>query len=559
MNAYFGVTDKKNIRFSIYPMTLIEIDNCDKMEFEEIITSFKDKHLFYSNECKKYMKFTINGKEVPHNKYPLLTVPNNSTVNFKVDTDVVILKYGYNNFIFVNNEWASNAFNYIKGTYRGCNYVSIQEANSKKPINPYDNLKKNSQYSIRVIFRITFHCIDKYFIYQFDLDFLSATVSDAKKQLADKIEINGHRLKPANIIIFDENKEKKFIEMTPLRNIQKFSKPFYYDIDDVTKKLISKSPEKEIFLNPKIKPKIKEKPFKEKEKVLIDYRKKSTINNHIQNDTRLKYQNEYKKPMTNFDSRSDLKKEPIRKSRDETNIPNYDDNQYFHDYLNDNDDDYPIPNKTKNHANFNNNDDIHSSPKIKNREHYYIKNGNDYLNDDNDYPIPNKTKNHFNFNSIDDNLLNTNNKYDRNKKTNLRKRGCYNDYKDEDQKEKEKKSKQKHNLNCFLVQDDQLDDQPEINTNDNDKSDKEVENSYNDETHSFSNENELIIEEEEEVNEIGKDEDQDQFLVQDDLLDDQPEINTEKNDEKVKNFYNESHSFSNENELIIEEEEEVND
>ena len=38
MNAYFGVTDKKNIRFSIYPMTLIEIDNCDKMEFEEIIT-----------------------------------------------------------------------------------------------------------------------------------------------------------------------------------------------------------------------------------------------------------------------------------------------------------------------------------------------------------------------------------------------------------------------------------------------------------------------------------------------------------------------------------------
>lgn len=31
MNAYSGVTDKKNIRFSIYPMTLIEIDNCDKL------------------------------------------------------------------------------------------------------------------------------------------------------------------------------------------------------------------------------------------------------------------------------------------------------------------------------------------------------------------------------------------------------------------------------------------------------------------------------------------------------------------------------------------------
>lgn len=142
--------------------------------------------------------------------------------------NVVIIKYGRNKFIFIENEPASNAFNFNKSVYKNCSYVSIQNSISATQIKPADKLQISGKYSVKVFYDISFKCIDKpHFMYFLKMDFLS-NVSDAQKMLVNKID-NLH-LKQEDIIIFDEKKRKIDDNKKLLKYIQNFSHFFYYDL-----------------------------------------------------------------------------------------------------------------------------------------------------------------------------------------------------------------------------------------------------------------------------------------------------------------------------------------
>lgn len=210
-----------NIEFVFPNGQFFSIPNSYKLEFEEIISSFKSNHLYYSNESKKQIQFIVNGKEAPHIQYPLLAVPHSSRVFVKMRCNVVIIKYGSNKFIFIENEPASNAFNFIKSVYKNCSYVSIQNSISATQIKPADKLQISGKYSVKVFYDISFKCIDKPpFMYFLKMDFLS-NVSDAQKMLVNKID-NLH-LKQEDIIIFDEKKRKIDDNKKLLKYIQNFS------------------------------------------------------------------------------------------------------------------------------------------------------------------------------------------------------------------------------------------------------------------------------------------------------------------------------------------------
>ena len=171
-----------DIDFVLPDNTNFIIRNGYKMGFDQIIDALKSKRLFYSNECRKYIHFKISGKEAPHITYPLLAVPYSSKVDMEMSRDIVILKYGSNKFIFVDDEPVSNALGYIKSVYKGCFSVTIQKSINKAELNYKDRLKKYIEYRVRVNYKMMFKGIDHLLSYTMYLDFLS-TVFDAKKAL----------------------------------------------------------------------------------------------------------------------------------------------------------------------------------------------------------------------------------------------------------------------------------------------------------------------------------------------------------------------------------------
>lgn len=476
-----------NIKFSIPGCPFFFIIDCYKKTFDEIVESFRNEHLYYSNESKKYMQFLINGKEVPHIKYPLFAVPFNTTVQFRVNNPVVILKYGFNKFIFIDNEDAINAFNYIKSIYKGCTFVSIQNEISHEKINYGGILKSFKNYKVQVIYNTVFYSIDCRFKNEIKLDYL-ATVFDAKELLSNTIKISNIKIKPNNIIIFNEKKERIYVDSTSLKRIQDFNKIYYYDFDDFLKSSIQKSSKK----GKDIDIKIDKYPISEKKHFDSKEYKRTTYNTNY------------------FDERKYIK----------TNIKKEKEPFFFsiknHEHINKDFDETrnkkSIKDSTKTSKNYYSfkleKDPIRRQSKKDVYKNDFVNNKNDHCNemnfnddDDDDY---NDTE------INDDNVLSFPDKIDQNE-NDLNKQKIHIMKENESSSslkisnkkiifEEEEEEEEINNNDEFLIIDDHLESLPETNINaiNSNIEEEEEENTF-DTSKSLGNNNELIIEEEEEI------------------------------------------------------------
>lgn len=215
---------RTNITFFLPISKTIHIENGHKMKYDEIIDSFKQNQLYYSDKCiKSHVLFKIFDKELPHIEYPFLAIPAGICINVKMNCETVILKYGNKNFVFSENEFVSEAYKLIKETYEGCHSVTIQKNEGK--LNESDKLKKFTSYEVKVIFKVTFKNIENWNEDDIFLDFMS-TVSDAQKQLYNKNENSNI----SKINIYNGNMQiiKDYNQM--LKNIQNFENFFYYEV-----------------------------------------------------------------------------------------------------------------------------------------------------------------------------------------------------------------------------------------------------------------------------------------------------------------------------------------
>lgn len=218
---------RTDITFLFLKSITINLKNGYKLNYEEIIRSFQKSQLYYSNKCiQNHIQFKIFDKELPHIEYPLLAIPNGICVNVKIGCETVNLKYDINNFIFAENEKASEAFDLIKKTYEGCDSVLIQA--NKKKLTEFDSLKKSVSYEITVYYKVTFKNIENWDENLLYLDFLS-TVSDVKKQLLYRLD-KFENFENSKVILYNGNMQKIDNLSQMLKNIQDFSHFFYFEI-----------------------------------------------------------------------------------------------------------------------------------------------------------------------------------------------------------------------------------------------------------------------------------------------------------------------------------------
>ncbi|KAK8865041.1 hypothetical protein M9Y10_010571 [Tritrichomonas musculus] len=224
----------KNIDFIFPKGKIIQITNCYKMNYYQIVKSFQKKGLYYSEECiKKYFHFKIAGKELPHIEYPVLGIPyEHNLVNVEFGCVIVILKYGNKKFLFAENELSLEAYNILNEVYKGCSDISIQNSNKRK-VKTTDKLKKYIHYFIRVDFRVSFKNIKTDSECILYLDSLSR-VHDAKKNIA-VIYSSNRQLLVESIIIYDGNKEIIEDPRKKLQSIQELNQCFYFDFDEKMK------------------------------------------------------------------------------------------------------------------------------------------------------------------------------------------------------------------------------------------------------------------------------------------------------------------------------------
>lgn len=254
---------RTDITFFLLKSKTIHLKNGYKLNYEEIIRSFQSNQLYYSNQCvQNHIQFKIFDRELPHIEYPLLAIPSGICINVRMGCEIVILKYGNDNFIFAENEQAIEAFKLIKKTYENCDSVSIKTNEGK--LTERDSLKKSLSYEISVFYKVTFKNINDWDEALLYLDLLS-NVSDAQKQLLyrlDKYENFNH----SKVILYNGNMQILNDSNQLLKNIQDFSHFFYFEIK-------KRSPEKVSSEKPKLEldPKFFSTPNRQIKTQYIDY------------------------------------------------------------------------------------------------------------------------------------------------------------------------------------------------------------------------------------------------------------------------------------------------
>ena len=211
--------------------TSINLNNCDKMNFYEIINAFRKKGLYFSKECMMdYVYFTVFGQKIPKIEFPLLAVPKDRKyIDIKVDCETITLNYGYKKFIFCEKEPTFTAYDYIRSVYDGCSSVTIVDDKNVK-VHDVVKLEKFINYNVRVDYKMIFKSLRDDFSFTKNLDFLTK-VSQCKEAIAKQLSIHTRNVSPYSVKLYNSNKEKIFSEKT-LKSIQNFKEPFYYDIDD---------------------------------------------------------------------------------------------------------------------------------------------------------------------------------------------------------------------------------------------------------------------------------------------------------------------------------------
>ncbi|KAK8834644.1 hypothetical protein M9Y10_036430 [Tritrichomonas musculus] len=174
-----------NINFCLPDKKLYHIDDAYKMNFNQVISSLREKHIFYSDEmARKHLHFKLYQNNLPKTEYPFLAIPKGASIDIEYDCEAVILNYDYNKFIFAKNEAAVNAYNLIKSAYEKSQNVTITCNDTK--VEYSDRLLNSNKYKISVNFIVTFKLKDKSGLTQkLTLDYLS-TVANAQKLLREK-------------------------------------------------------------------------------------------------------------------------------------------------------------------------------------------------------------------------------------------------------------------------------------------------------------------------------------------------------------------------------------
>lgn len=200
--------------------------------FNYIIQCLQKEGIYYSYNCENNNFHIIYlNEELPRIGCPLKSAKSGEFLKVKMSGNVIDLKYGNYRFFLSENDNSYDAQSLITKALRlnenssQCFLIDIIDKND----NTVYYLKSTEEYKIVVKALFMFFNIDGGNYASFHVDYLS-TVIDIKEPLSKEIKKYYGTVDPANIIIYDNSKEKIKDTKIPLSSIQKLSKDFYYEI-----------------------------------------------------------------------------------------------------------------------------------------------------------------------------------------------------------------------------------------------------------------------------------------------------------------------------------------
>lgn len=95
----------KDLNFKLPNKKIIKIEKSDDKEFGDIINSFKNKGIYYSDNCKNDIIFYAWGKKIlKSSSKPFYNFPSSSIFDIKLTKEPIILNYENNQYVFSEEE-----------------------------------------------------------------------------------------------------------------------------------------------------------------------------------------------------------------------------------------------------------------------------------------------------------------------------------------------------------------------------------------------------------------------------------------------------------------------